>query len=147
MNELTKEQLTLINDLLTTGMFYEDTIEDVENNLKQGESPLNVNLNDAWFWALSDSYPVKIEDMKEVNNLIFHYGWCGLQYWVAKKGEMDINSIEFNHARRHIQFVKNEEALRAKPGHYCYSMGTYTISDAKPSVSDVATPKKRWWIF
>ena len=51
------------------------------------DSPRELNMNDVWCWACADGEEVKEEEMIEVAELFWNYGWCGILYWVSKKND------------------------------------------------------------
>lgn len=69
-----------------------------------------INLNDTWGWGEGDCEKVPKEDLVEVAELFWRYGWCGILYWVSKKrGGCE---SEFYDINRFIDFVSAEEKLR-----------------------------------
>lgn len=70
-----------------------------------------LNLNDAFFWGCADTEYVSDEELPRVADLFWHYGNAGVMYWVAveKRGGM---IPEFVDVKRHIEFVRQEEAIR-----------------------------------
>lgn len=71
-----------------------------------------INLNDALYWGCADSEDVSDEDAPRVAELFWRYGIHGIYYWAAveKRG---LKSVEFQDVNRAIEFVRNEEELRA----------------------------------
>ncbi len=71
-----------------------------------------INLNDAFYWGCADSEDVSDEDAPRVAELFWMYGIHGIYYWavVEKRG---LKSVEFQDVNRAIEFVRNEEELRA----------------------------------
>jgi hypothetical protein len=94
--------------LRAAGVFYFDE----ESELLEDEGPKwlqTLNMNDTWGWALADCEYVSDEELSEVGDLFFKYGWCGILYWVSeKRGGM---KSEFADINRFIEFVRNEENI------------------------------------
>jgi hypothetical protein len=97
MNMTKEEALTLLE---ASGVFFPDDDEAGEHA---------INLNDAFWWAVADGEKVEDEELIEVGSLFFHYGWCGILYWVSKK--RNLGKVEFFDINRFIDFVKHEEEL------------------------------------
>lgn len=70
-----------------------------------------LNMSDTWMWGCADGEPVADEELPEVAELFWMYGYCGVLYWVAKKRGYE--GSEFHDITRFVQFVKHEEELRA----------------------------------
>lgn len=123
LNESLKSKL---NFLRQSGIFYYDNLDelDPDDNIK---SLRMINLNDTFWWASAYGEYVEDNEIEEVYRLSIEYGWCGILYWAAKKGNVD---PEFNNVRRMISFVKNEETIRGK----CKSSSDYAYSDDKYSI-------------
>ena len=71
-----------------------------------------INFNDVWAWALSDGETLRKEEIEQVYDLFWRYGWCGVLYWASKRNE-DMLS-EFHDNNRFIEFVRQEEELKKK---------------------------------
>lgn len=82
-------------------------------DLGENESPKyqqTLNLNDTFYWACADCEYVEDNELPRVAELFWRYGWSGILYWVnvEKRNE---GKVEFVNVNRHIEFVKNEEAI------------------------------------
>ena len=103
-----------------------DVLFDEEDEVTQ----LTLNMNDVWGWALAWSEPIPTEKLIEVGDLFWHYGWCGLLYWVSE--QHDQMRSQFVDNNRMIDFVRHEEALRkAKPesNKRAYKKLSYTLGE------------------
>ena len=69
-----------------------------------------LNLSDTFSWACADGEEVADEELPEVARLFWHYGWCGILYWVSEK--RDKMETQFHDNNRFIEFVRFEEAIR-----------------------------------
>lgn len=90
--------------LKAANVFFEDDDGD-EPKLAQ-----TLNMNDVWCWASADGCYVPDEQLIEVAELFWMYGWAGILYWVSKTND-DMRS-EFLDNNRFIDFVSNEEKIR-----------------------------------
>lgn len=77
---------------------------------EEGYDEQTLNQNDVWCWACAESEHVTDEELPEVAELFWNYGWCGIVYWVSKKNG-DMRS-EFADVNRFIDFVAAEEEIR-----------------------------------
>ena len=96
--------------LRTAGLFFYDH----ESELEPGDDRKmlqTINMNDVWNWACADGEYVPDDQLTEVSRLFFHYGWCGVLYWVSELRSQC--QSEFTDVNRKIEFVRNEERLRA----------------------------------
>ena len=93
------------NLLTQAGVFF-DCVEEDDPIFKQ-----MINLNDVWGWACADGEVVSEEDLPELAELFFRYGYCGVLWWVSKK--RNNCRSEFEDINRFLDFVANEEAIRA----------------------------------
>ena len=71
-----------------------------------------LNMNDVWGWATAWGQYVTDEELPEVAELFWKYGWCGILYWMSQKHN-GMRS-EFYHYNRMIDFVEHEEHLSKK---------------------------------
>lgn len=113
--------------LKTTGIFFGRFGQDAEEDDK---SERTLNMNDVWGWACSDGYEVSMEQMPELRRLHDQYGWCGVLYFVDEAEGR--HGSEFHHYNRMIEFVRKEEAIRAKHDRhsaYAYDKQSYTIGE------------------
>jgi hypothetical protein len=90
-----------------------------------------INLNDAMYWACSDSEYVEDNELVRVAQLFYRYGWCGVLYWVAieKRGG---ETPEFLDVKRKIEFVKKEEELikqESSRSKRAYAKYSYTLGE------------------
>lgn len=88
-----------------------------------------LNLNDAFEWALADCEYVPDEDLPEVAELFWRYGWCGILYWAAQRRE---HFMEFEDVKRFVKFVQEEEKIRKvqqSPSKRAYLKYTYTLGE------------------
>lgn len=93
--------------LSDAGLFFgePDEIEDdIDKRLAQ-----TLNMNDTWAWASSYGEYVEDNELPEVARLFYHYGFCGVLYWVSEKNNK--LKSEFHDINRFIEFVRNEEKL------------------------------------
>lgn len=77
---------------------------------EEGDNLQTINQNDTWFWASAFGQEVTDEELPEVADLFWRYGWCGILYWVSKKNDGLVS--EFYDVNRFVEFVKKEEELR-----------------------------------
>ena len=97
--------------LRNAGLFYLDD----ESELGDGEDPKwlqTINFNDAWSWGSADCEYVEDSELPEVAELFWRYGWCGVLYWADEKNGR--HGAEFHDVNRFIQFVREEEKVRAE---------------------------------
>lgn len=103
--------------------------EDDESNRQWNQT---LNLNDTWGWACADGHYVPDEDLPEVARLFWQYGYCGILYWVSEeRGGM---KSEFHDINRFIEFVRQEEAIRAEEPNSskrAYLQRSYTIGESR----------------
>lgn len=86
-----------------------------------------LNMNDTWAWACADGEYVPDEDLPEVARLFWQYGHCGILYWVSERTGV---KSEFHDINRFVEFVRNEELIRAdepSPSKRAYQRHEYTI--------------------
>jgi hypothetical protein len=81
-----------------------------EEESQSGECRQMLNMNDVWGWACADGQTVSDDQLQEVADLFWRYGWCGILYWVSKQN--DNCRSEFFDNNRFIDFVEQEEKLR-----------------------------------
>ena len=93
--------------LMAAEVFFD--AEDLEED-PETFSKYILNMNDVWAWALSDCEEVAEEELPELGQLFFDYGWPGILYWVSKKN--DGMRSEFLDNNRFIDFVTHEEKLK-----------------------------------
>jgi hypothetical protein len=87
-----------------------------------------LNMNDVWAWASADGEYVPDEELPEVADLFWRYGWPGILYWVSQRNENMRSEFEDNN--RFIDFVKHEEQLRKDipdPSKRAYKKIKYTL--------------------
>lgn len=115
--------------LNAAGLFYPDDEDPQDLDEDDYELPTALNLNDAFFWACSDSENVPAESLKEVADLFLRYGQCGVFYWVLNRRGWD--KVEFLDVNRMVEFVRNEERIRQEvKNHFFrlpYHKACYTI--------------------
>lgn len=115
--------------LQKAGVFYADSPED----LFEGDSPnelQTINFNDTWCWASAWGEYVPDDELLNVADLFWRYGWCGLLYWCSSRN--DRMKSEFHDVNRYVQFVREEEAIRdALPGssQRAYAKRVYTLGE------------------
>ena len=63
-----------------------------------------LNMNDTWAWAWADGEYVPDEELPRVAELFWHYGYCGILYWVSERNEQ--MRSEFEDINRFIDFVR-----------------------------------------
>lgn len=108
-----------------------DVFFDVDDDDLNGRDPQwkqALNMNDVWGWACADVEFVTDEQLPQVAELFWRYGWCGILYWVSEQN--DKCKSAFHDVNRQIEFVRNEEVIRAEiPGssERAYTKRTYTI--------------------
>ena len=107
--------------LAATGLFFDDD-DDM--------GPYCLNLNDTFAWACADAERVAVEDLPRLADLVWQYGYGGMLYWVSEqRGGM---MPEFRDSRRMVEFVRNEERIRAElpdSSLRALSRRSYTIGD------------------
>lgn len=124
--KLTSSQRQRLVFLRQAGLFYYDHVDELEDD-EETSILRSLNLNDTFWWASAYSEQVEDSEIDTLYTLFQDYGWCGVVYWAAKKGNI---TAEFNHVTRMIQFVENEERIKAAAGSssaYAYSKETYTL--------------------
>ena len=113
------------------GVFYEFYPDDEELDERDPVIFKNVlNMNDVWGWALAWGEKVPDEKLIEVAELFWAYGWPGLLYWMSCRH--DNMRSEFHDNNRAIEFVRNEERIKAAhPGSsaLAYHQEAYTIGN------------------
>jgi hypothetical protein len=90
-----------------------------------------LNMNDVWGWALAWGEKVPDEQLIEVAELFWNYGWPGLLYWMSCRHK-NMRS-EFQDNNRAIEFVRNEERIKAAhpdSSALAYHQESYTIGTA-----------------
>jgi hypothetical protein len=93
--------------LYAAGVFYPCDASDPDEDVL----PHTLNMNDTWGWAVAWCEVVPDENLVEVATLFTRYGDGGLLYWTSKRhGWM---RSEFADVNRKIDFVWNEESIRA----------------------------------
>lgn len=111
--------------LIAADLFFEPD-EDEPNFPKQ-----MLNLSDTWYWASADGEEVTDAELPVVAELFWHYGWCGILFWVAEKRK---HPTQFKDNNRFIQFVQQEEKIRREiPGsteRACHA-ATYVIGTSE----------------
>lgn len=98
----------------TGGFFYRGEFDDEPEDECDWipEGGLAINLNDAWYWAMSDFEPVPKEKLAEVRAIYGRWGHYGINYWAAK--QRGFPHIEFKDVRRIVAFIQREEELRER---------------------------------
>lgn len=71
-----------------------------------------LNLNDTFAWSAADGEYVEDEELQRVAELFWHYGYGGVLYWVVEKRKLE--QVEFEDVKRQIEFVRQEESIRAE---------------------------------
>ena len=115
--------LALLN---AAGVFYPFDPADPEED---GEAQ-TLNQNDTWGWALAWGVKVPDDELAELARLFWHYGNCGVLYWVSARNE-NMRS-EFLDNNRAIDFVMHEEALLKEipdSSARAYKKITYTLGE------------------
>lgn len=123
--KLTDKQRAALARLRSYGIFFNDHLSELEDG--EDEKWLRaINLNDTFWWGSAYTEFISDDEIEEVDSLFYNYGWCGILYWSAKKGNI---TPEFNHVKRMIAFVENEERIKKDKtsSQYAYSKDTYTI--------------------
>jgi hypothetical protein len=125
MNRFTKESaLELLNaaDVFYSIVDRDDPEEDIE--------PQTLNMDYVWGWALAWGQKVSDEELPELAELFWDYGWGGILYWMSRKhGNM---RSEFHDNNRKIDFVAYEENFRKKvqgSSAQAYTKISYTLGD------------------
>ena len=124
MSRFTIEQARTL--LKAADVFFE--IDD--EKLPDGEQMLN--MNDVWAWALAMGETVKDEELPELAELFWNYGYCGILYWVSQKN--NCMRSEFYDNNRMIEFVEQEEKIKLDfPDHNAraYKKVTYKIKGSR----------------
>lgn len=86
-------------------LFYYNSDEEEADECRQ-----MLNMNDVWAWACADGQEVSDDQLQEVADLFWRYGWCGVLYWVSQQNN-NCRS-EFFDNNRFIDFVEQEEKIR-----------------------------------
>ena len=94
--------------LETAGVFFGPEFDEDEDQ----DEPLaqTLNLNDTFCWACADGEYVSDDELPRLAGLFWHYGWCGILYWVNEKRGQE--RVEFADVNRFIDFVRHEEVIR-----------------------------------
>lgn len=92
-------------ELLRAAQLFFDVDEDDDPGFEQ-----MVNLSDTFAWACADGEKVADEELPQVAELFWRYGWCGILYWVNEK--RGGGRAEFADVNRFIDFVREEERIR-----------------------------------
>jgi len=124
MSMFSKEEARKLLEQAGVFFYTRDEEEDWE------ECPQTLNMNDVWAWACSDGERIEDEQLPEVAELFFLYGWCGILYWVSKQNN-NLRS-EFLDNNRFIDFVEQEEKLRKEvpnSSDRAYKKITYTLGE------------------
>jgi hypothetical protein len=69
-----------------------------------------LNMNDVWGCAEAGAHYVSDEELPEVAELFWRYGWCGIVYWVSQQN--DWRNSDLDPINRFIEFVRHEELRR-----------------------------------
>lgn len=97
--------------------------DDEDDSLNQ-----TLNMNDIWAWGCSDGHYVTDEELPEVAEMFWRYGWAGILYWVSEeRGSIKSEFLDIN---RFIDFVKHEEDFRKSVpdcNDRAYKRITYTL--------------------
>lgn len=118
--------------LYAADVFYDSLGDDHDPN-EDGKRQ-TLNMNDTWGWALAWGEEVPDDKLIEAAELFWSYGWSGLLYWMSCRH--DNMESEFFDNNRAIEFVRNEERIRAEhPGSSAcaYHQESYLIGIPKPS--------------
>lgn len=94
------------------------------------EEQLELNMNDVWGWAVAWGVIIPPENVVEVAQLFWRYGWCGLVYWVSEQNEQ--MRSEFEDINRMVGFARHEETLRkTEPNNSkrAYTKLSYTLGE------------------
>lgn len=110
--------------LAKAGIFF--GCHDPEDDPKYAQT---LNLNDAFYWACSDSEYVEDSELPRLAELFWRYGNAGVNYWVLveKRGG---DKPEFVDVQRQVEFVAQEEAIRKEEpssSRRAYLKRQYTI--------------------
>ena len=119
--------------LYAADVFY-DSLSDAHDPEEDGPRQA-LNMNDVWGWATAWGEVVPDDKLIEVAELFWHYGWPGLLYWMSCRH--DNMRSEFHDNNRAIEFVRNEERIKAAhpdSSARAYHQESYTIG----SQSDAA---------
>jgi len=77
-----------------------------------GKWEQTIDLSDTFAWACADGEYVPDDELPLVAKLFARYGFCGVLWWVSVRRGGD--RAEFADVNRFIEFVANEEAIRAE---------------------------------
>ncbi len=112
--------------LKAADLFYPDDPEEPEFAGK-----LILNMNDVWGWATGWGEEVPADQVHELARLFRDYGWPGVLYWMS--GRHDNMRSEFEDINRFVDFVRNEEKIRAdvpNSSKRAYVKAVYTLGAA-----------------
>jgi len=121
--------------LYAADVFY-DSLGDDHDPSEDGERQ-TLNMNDVWGWALAWGEHVPDDKLAEVADLFWRYGWGGLLYWMSCRH--DNMRSEFHDNNRAIDFVRNEERIRAAhPGSsaLAYHQESYVLGSPPSDICE-----------
>ena len=112
--------------LRVAGVFFYHEASELDDD-EDVEMLQTLNMNDIWGWACADAEYVPDEELPELSRLFWQYGWCGVLYWVSERRQQCTS--EFHDVNRFIEFVRQEEAIRAEipDSKRAYAARAYTL--------------------
>lgn len=87
-----------------------------------------LNMNDVWAWASADAECVPDDELPQLAELFWRYGFCGILFWVSKR--RNNMQSEFHDINRFVDFVRHEEEIREKfpdPSKRAYIKQEYNL--------------------
>jgi hypothetical protein len=127
------EEQEKAHDLLArAGLFYDngkpDEADPDETEEERKKNRQTLNQNDVWCWGSAWGEYVPDEKLPELAALFRQYGWAGVLYYVSHAND-DMQS-EFEDNQRFIDFVRNEQRIRAEVPDYderAYKQRSYML--------------------
>lgn len=89
-----------------------------------------LNMSDTWAWGTAWGEYIPDDQILIVVSLIKQYGWPGALYWMSERH--DHMRSEFADINRFVEFVRHEEALKAKypnSSERAYVKYSYTLGE------------------
>ena len=108
-------------------VFYANSPDELDED-DDHRSLQTLNMNDTWAWATGWGHYVPDHQLVELAKYFYHYGYCGVLYWFSEQN--DQMRSEFEDINRFVDFVRNEERIRAEVPDYnkrAYTQREYTL--------------------
>ncbi len=106
-----------------------------EEDPEEPQAGQMLNMNDTWGWALAWGEYVPDENLIEVAELFYAYGWPGCLYWVSERH--DRMRSEFHHINRWVDFVRAEEEFAKRMPNVraqAYTPFSYTLGELRDAL-------------